>query len=320
MPRLYFAGFEHGHSPYFRRLVDGLDIRDVLVTFAHSGKFPLQKQRDFFSWAKEKKFSVLVDSGVFTFYGRAQLTRAELLAHYEAYAAYLLRYRGLYEFAVNLDVDKLAGYGPEWSDDFYSRLSRHGLPILPVWHFTGGRECYARLEKLALSHERVAIGVNALRTARSTKNDDKFHERLGYIYSRYPDNKFHLLGLTDPVVLAQYPVYSGDSSTWIQKAKYGDIVFWNEPRSKVQYTHRARVTKLSDIVAKLSGHNFQLDRAMNLCGSGTESMLERGCLALQAFIFMRDFTNKLWEKKNGKETNTVTEGSPEKEKGQGISS
>ncbi len=308
MARLFFAGFEHGHDPRFRRLVDGLDIKDVLVTFEHSGKFPPRKQRDFYSWATEKNLSVMVDSGVFSLYRRG-IDRIGLMQHYEAYSVYLHRHAGKYEFAINLDADRLPGFGSAWSDDFYTRFVRQGLTnVLPVWHFAG-EGAFDRLDRLATKYERIAIGVNGMRTKKGTKNDEPFKTRMDYIYSRYTDNKFHLLGLTDPAILTNYPVYSGDSSTWIQKAKYGDVVYWDANRAKVCYTHSRQLEKVRRCLTKFAGHDFSLTRAMNLSGTGIESMLERGKLALQAFIFMRDFINRLWETKNVKTTKESKESS-----------
>lgn len=297
MTRLYFAGLELGHEAGFRLAVNGVDMRDVLISFEHSGKFSPRRQADFYNWVASNGLKVMVDSGIFSLYKRPPLTTTELMAYYESYARYLHKYKGCYEIAVNLDVDKLVGFGEQWSDDFYNRLTRQGLCILPVWHFRKDSD-FDRLARMAANHERVAIGVNALRTKRSTKNDELFKARLDRIYSKYPDNKFHLLGLTDPSVLMTHRVYSCDSSTWVQKAKYGDIVYWNPQKLKICYTHQRNTKKLRDIVPRFGGLDFSLDRALNLSGSSsTESMWERGRLAMLAFIRLREFIKTLWEKK-----------------------
>lgn len=100
-------------------------------------------------------------------------------------------------------------------------MESRGIPAIPVIHNIYNRETDFFINR---GHKVVAIGQCRGRTklANLEKPVMKLHENGVLI---------HFFGGTSFSLLSQLPIWSCDSSSWTQHAKYGVVLFWNPEKA-----------------------------------------------------------------------------------------
>lgn len=296
--RIYFAGMEECiSSKKSRDLYLSMDVRDILVSFMPMRTMSYEKLDSFFTFCATRKINVAIDSGVYTMMSTGGITRVNMETYYQEYLNFLLRYRGYYEWAVNLDLDCVEGFDREWSDYFLKRFRDAGIKNMrAVWHYERSKhkESLKRLEQLMNENDRDICVGTSYKFLRSKLKDHKPGVMLDYFFSKYQENKVHFLGLTDLPIFLKYPVYSGDSCTWVQNGGFGTTIFFNGLRFK--FIHRTKAEKMVAEFDRIKGHATNFKKALNSIGEQSgKCRAERIRNSLQAFLYYRDLVQEIRE-------------------------
>lgn len=153
---------------------------------------------------------VFLDSGAFS--ARTLGVTIDL----DAYARYILRYQHLLETYANLDV--IMNAQATW--DNQQRLEQqYGLRPLPVFHVT---EPWDMLERYLDRYPYIALGCGGLRA-------QVYRPWLVQCFQRAKGRAvYHGFGMTDWKVMASFPWYSVDSTSWASSIKFGRIVLFDQ--------------------------------------------------------------------------------------------
>ncbi len=168
-------------------------------------------------------------------------------------------------------------------------MEKLGVRPLPCFHF-GEDPRY--LEYYVANYSYITLGGMV---AQSTK---ALHMWLDDIWDKYltdgagrPKTKVHGFGLTTPVLMKKYPWWSVDSSSWVQVAANGSILF-NEkamavssqsPNRKVHNQHFDTFTppQQEAIVKQLAQQGYNIDRLGN-------EYISRWVYNIAAYVKMHD--------------------------------
>lgn len=182
---------------------------DILLSYAYHAKTDLSLIRS----ALGPNQKLMIDSGAFTAYtlGKPiQLTE---------YAEFLNRWRGVYDYAITLDVIG----NPKETANNLRFLEKKQLSVLPVYTATAHLR---ELKALAKDYDYLAfggvVGVPKHLRVPATKRVVEEAQNSGA--------KVHTLGQASIDMFKKTGAYSGDSSSASQMPKYASLPIYN-PRS-----------------------------------------------------------------------------------------
>ena len=209
--RIYLAGIENNWK----------DVRPWLSSLPNK----IYVLSSYFYARSEKTFSdvfpycedFILDSGAFTFI-KHQTNHLNWDEYLEQYADYIRRL-GIKKF-LELDIDAVVGY--EKVKEYRARLERIvGLPCIPVWHRSRGKEEFFRL---CDEYSYIALGGIAVKHIRQTEYK-YFPWFIKEAHKR--GAKIHGLGFTNLAGLKLYHFDSVDSSSWTTGNRFGKIYTFN---------------------------------------------------------------------------------------------
>jgi hypothetical protein len=183
---------------------------------------------------RSKCASLDLDSGTFYLYNSGEYpslfdTSSRHSVNFNGYLNYLKYYRKYYDRIYNFDCD----FGDEGFDTniFYQkRLEDAGFNPVPVVHSIDSDEIEYYIEQ---GYKEVALGSPQI-TDFGT---------LSYVMDKFKGTKIkvHLFGNTTFDYLANFPIYSCDSSVWVQAARFGEIAWWNPWKISPNRTDRVHL-------------------------------------------------------------------------------
>jgi hypothetical protein len=102
-----------------------------------------------------------------------------------------------------------------------------GLHPIPIWHARNIDVYDKTLEYYCNNYDYIAIGGIAL------KNRNYTYRIFEYIMQKYPDMKFHLLGIGLSIsnICKIYRPYSADASSWLAPARWGQELYLDEKKN-----------------------------------------------------------------------------------------
>lgn len=190
------------------------DIKlNVLVSYGSDslegliGKLP-------YSW-RDKLGSVTLDSGTWALNSGARNIHRNKKINLPGYKAFLELFKRRFDSYFSFDED----HKPEGAMINMSNLrnlQKAGLNPVPVIHDLDGEEIDVFIDE---KYPIVALGSAQVRSPKVLEKIVKRFDGTGV--------KLHLFGRTDFNLIANFPIYSCDSSRWAQTAKYGNVNFWN---------------------------------------------------------------------------------------------
>lgn len=194
--KIYFAGIS-GNKKRLDYLRD-FGANKLMLTFAEAKSYNKQMPR-----FKEMGFEILFDSGAFSLHNRG----IEICP--EEYFSFLLKH----DIKNYINLDRIGD--PLKTKENQLRMEGFGAFPIPVFHLNSEMK---HLEELIEKYEYICLGgtVGSKRGVRI----DFFNS----VFSRFPDHKFHGLGVTDSSIIKQFPFYSVDSTTWLCAQKVGRIL------------------------------------------------------------------------------------------------
>lgn len=202
-PLLYLAGGE----PAWREVLEG---KHLLISFAEPRQLAILDVED---WQSP---GILVDSGAYSMWsGRAVIDIGAYIEFCHKYRQKLDGYFVLDQMPGTPEAppDKLGYTGAaETSYDNWMTMREAGLDPIPVFHYGESSEF---LEEYCVECEVVGLSGGPMR------GKPQMFEWLMAIYATYPNQKFHVLGVTNTDLMAYFPFYSVDSVTWQAYAWYG---------------------------------------------------------------------------------------------------
>ena len=168
--------------------------------------------------AHECKMDLFLDSGAFSAHTQKQTIAVE------KYANFINQHGDIFSVIANLD--DIGDTGPKsWAN--MKALESMGCTVFPVFHY---QDDIIYLKKiLDEGYEFMALGglVGSSRVV--------LREWLDSMWSKYltkpdgtPKIKVHGFGLTDFELMARYPWFSIDSSSWVMAGIFGGCVFFEK--------------------------------------------------------------------------------------------
>jgi hypothetical protein len=171
------------------------------------------------------KFKIFLDSGAFS----AFMNKATVSL--QNYIDYILENEQYIETYACLDDIG----SPEKTWENQREMERQGLSPLPVYHMGEPEEFFQRV----LEYPHFAVGG----IASSVKGSGSLQNHLDILFSRictektdyYPSHKVHGFGIAIPQLIARYPFYSIDTSSWVAYGKYGIILVPRKVHGKLRF-------------------------------------------------------------------------------------
>lgn len=200
--RVFLAG-THSRSPDILPRV--LEIPYVLESFYYIQDWQVEQIK------RCKMF--LLDSGAYTFMAN-DVTR-DFNLYLKDYIKYIKQNGVKYFF--ELDIDNVVGY--EKVKEMRQVLEQNtGRQCIPVWHKSRGLEDFIRMTE---DYNYAAIG--GLVTREIKQSEYPYITELLKI-ARQNNCEIHGLGFTKTNLLTKYRFASVDSTSWLQGARFGNIV------------------------------------------------------------------------------------------------
>lgn len=245
---------------------------------------------------RENCSSVIIDSGAHSFFSEADVAlSASVVAkkskttippdeYFERYIGWLLQFKHLYDYFVELDIGELVGQAKvmAWRD----RFCKAGIfdKCVTVYHpVVVSFNDYVR--QVESSESRIV----------ALEGDRRFRKRLPYMrlikvgYDR--GVRIHGFALVKQNVLGQYPFYSVDSSSWKAALRFGKAMIANKGKFQhVSFTHPK--SSLDEIVG-LSSLTGNLSEAFSKTHS--VNSLKRLELGIIVYHQMEKYYTELWE-------------------------
>lgn len=177
--------------------------------------------------------NVILDSGAFSAF------KQKKEVNIQDYIDFILKNRHMLTFYANLDV--IGDSEKTWQNQ--KMMESAGLSPLPVFHMN---EDLLYLDR-CMKYEYFALGGMVAKSV-STEKKRSF---LDVCFSRIcdkeglPTRKVHGFGMTVPSLIARYPFYSCDSTSWAIYGKYGIILFAKITEGRADYTKQPFTVKIS---------------------------------------------------------------------------
>jgi hypothetical protein len=167
--------------------------------------------------SRECGMDLFLDSGAYSAFTQQKIIPVE------SYADFIHQHGDIFSLIANLDdIDDIGGGSKSW--DNLKALETMGCAVFPVFHYEDD-EHY--LKKMIDNYSFIALGglVGAHRSKLRIWLDDIW-QRFLIRDDRTARLNVHGFGLTDFELMARYPWYSIDSSSWLQTGMFGGCVFY----------------------------------------------------------------------------------------------
>jgi len=207
--KVYFAGVNMYQFP---KILWDAGARHIMLNYRDVGAF--ERKNTFEKLLKhlsEYEFEMYLDSGAWPAFARN--TPIDV----KDYAEFLHKYSHHFKEYFNLDV--IGDFDATWDNQDY--LEGEGLEPVPVFQYGTPLEV---LRIVVRKYSFIGLGgmVPVPRKQLRQWLDYVFYDKEGSL--RFPDIRFHGLGLTTANLLQEFPFDSVDSSTWLVAKRFGEII------------------------------------------------------------------------------------------------
>lgn len=216
---------------------------------------------------------VFVDSGAHSLYTREVMSkgfRADNYGFYESdafwqyvdeYAAFIKENKESIRTYVNVDV--IFNNEMSWKVQKYLE-DQHGLNPLPVFH--SGKDQHKWLMKYLDNYDYIGMGGLGQQSTKSQwmrNMGDPVFSTICKAPDFLPSHKIHGFAMTSPSLLAAYPWYSVDSTSWIQFGKFGMVIIPRKKNGKYQYKEAPYIACVSSRPGK-KGSTAHIDNFVDM--------------------------------------------------------
>ena len=214
--RLYIAGIYVSHFSVFGNLYKRLTpqmkaLRDEVTWKLESYHF-IQKG-NYVKNIRRAGDKIFLDSGAFSSFSLG------VDVDINAYAAFIKEHRDIIDMASVLD----AIGDPEGTYHNQNKLEKMGVEVLPCFHYG---EPWDLCEYYVRNYPYITIGgMVPISNARLEPWLNELWDRILTDKDGYSRIKIHGFGLTSRKLMTKYPWFSCDSSSWVQAAANGAVLF-----------------------------------------------------------------------------------------------
>lgn len=157
---------------------------------------------------------IILDSGVFTMFGKSGLSKKDIEEYTDKYIEYIIT-NNIKQF-VEMDLDALFSY------NFVLYLRRKiekavGRKSIPIWHTSRGKK-----EFLKMCEDYKYAGVGGLVTNEPIKKFQFIYPELNKL-ALSKNSKLHCMGFTPIKNLYKFRFYSSDSTSWTSGGRFGTL-------------------------------------------------------------------------------------------------
>lgn len=279
--RLYIAGLFASHfhigGALYRRSTPNAQAMRANVKHSLESYHYINKG-NYVKNIRESGVKVFLDSGAFSSFSLG------VEVSIEAYAQFIKDHGDIIEMASVLDAigDPLGTYHNQQT------LEKLGVEVLPCFHFG---EPWDLCEYYVNNYEYITIGGMVPIPNRKLETWlDELWSRVLTDKDGYSRIKIHGFGLTARTLMAKYPWYSVDSSSWVQAAANGSIIL---PELPQPIAISARSPSIKDFTRHYETLpppvKAEVDRLLAHYGTSGEELAHeyRSRWALNAFSFDR---------------------------------
>ena len=216
---------------------------------------------------------------------------------FNSYLNYLECFRGDYDRIYNFDCD-FSDDGFDTNIFYQKRLEDAGFDPVPVVHSIHGGEIGYYIKE---GYPVVALGSPQITNFGT----------LSYVMHKFKGTqiKIHLFGNTTFDFLTSFPIYSCDSSVWVQAARFGEIAWWNPRKPGPNRNERVYIEEYYQEKPKLNSistyrHKSELleylDRELGISMDnllGPDGSLFKQLVNMHHYLNLQDIVNDIHRKK-----------------------
>ncbi len=216
---------------------------------------------------------------------------------FDGYLEYLEFFRDDYDRIYNFDCD-FSDDGFDTNIFYQKRLEDAGFDPVPVVHSIHGYEIDYYIDE---SYEDVALGSPQVTNFGT----------LSYVMHKFKGTKIrvHLFGNTKFDFLTNFPIYSCDSSVWVQAARFGEIAWWNPKKPELNKTDRVYIEEYFQKTPKrntISTYRHKtelleyLDRELGITMTdllGPDGSLFKQLVNIHHYLNLQDIVNEIHREK-----------------------
>ena len=213
--RMYLSSLTIAILRHLHRLYPNRKI-NVLRSFALMEK----KEHQFYDGSLSNINSLMFDCGAYTKVNAKSGNYAHV--NLSNYIKYLKTHKQHYEFYANYDED-FTSHGFKKNLQNLEKMRSIGLNPFPVVH-----DYFMRELNYYLNNEFAFIALGGVRVP-GLNGQQRTEDHIKHAMKMIPTDKVrtHLFGSSSYKLLAKYPFFSCDSSSWAQNNMYGFVLFWN---------------------------------------------------------------------------------------------
>jgi hypothetical protein len=216
---------------------------------------------------------------------------------FDGYLNHLECYRNDYDRIYNFDCD-FSDDGFDTNIYYQKRLEDAGFDPVPVVHSIHSGEIEYYIDQ---GYGDVALGSPQITNFGT----------LSYVMNKFKGTniRVHLFGNTSFDFLTNFPIYSCDSSVWAQAARFGEIVWWNPLKRKLNKTDRVYIEEYFQEKPKrysISTYPYRtqlldyLDRELGVTMNdllGPDGTLFKQLVNMHHYLNLQDIVNDIHRKK-----------------------
>ncbi len=242
---------------------------------------------------------LILDSGTWTLNNavselKNRITLSNYINYFEMFGNY-------FDFYFNFDSDFI-GDADETNYINQVMLEGRGLTPVPVVHDIEGDEIKHYTDKGCEKYPIVAIGSTQMKRVST----------LDYVMSQFEGTgiKIHLFGKCKFELLANFPIYSCDTTAWSHRGQYGFIYYWNPNKEGVDKTDKIymeeylKVGKEHKITYSNYEYRYELDKYLfdelgvtesDLLGS--DGSFYKQIVNLHYYVQLEEIVNQIHQQK-----------------------
>jgi len=264
--------------------------------------------KQLFDYLRHHKIKVFIDSGAFSLFGsqKKETFREnwEQALHFTRdFILFLEKWWDYIDCFAEMDLDTIIGYEKvlELRNMFPKKMRSKMMPVFhpetrdfKIWQ----QECN--------DFPYVALGSCA-----KGNSDFYYQEKLNY--SHKIGTKVHGFALVNTDILAKFPFYSADSSSWLAANRWGSVFLFDKNTGGISaYRYNAQGQKLSSHFEKLlkaNRHNIGfdissiMDKTSRSKNNKYVSRVNRLAVAVNAYMQLEEYLTNLWGARGLKFTN-----------------
>ncbi|MBM7554523.1 hypothetical protein [Thalassobacillus pellis] len=194
------AYFVYTNSPAETEAIRHVQPKHLLLSYFYFRNRSLEEVVDKLGYLP----AIMLDSGAFSaFHSGRNIAPLDYMTFIETNQHYLDHY-------ISLDVIG----DPDLTFYYYEMMRFKGFRPLPVYHYGEEQDVLDRY--IHLGNPYIALGGTV-----PERNKRKVAQWVRTLHKKHPDVHFHLLGSSSRKIIETTPLFSCDSSTWIQQAANG---------------------------------------------------------------------------------------------------